>query len=61
MHYEQLSVNHDDWKKFADFITFNLAMKLKKKGDNRPYVRDNHASDFIKVPFKIAASLVGAK
>lgn len=61
MEYEQLGLEHEDWKNYADMITFNLPMKLKKKGENRPFIRDNHAKDFIKVPFKIASSLVGGK
>lgn len=67
MNYEQLHVDHDDWKRFRDQISFNMASLLRKQRDvNRKaqgeaFEKDNFANEFIKVPFKDALSLVASR
>ena len=64
MKFEQLSAEHPDWMQMKEKIAFGLEAKLRQKAKARntvmhPFRIDDHADDFIKLPFKSALSLIG--
>ena len=63
MKYEQLSNEHQDWKNDWENISFNLQALLRKNKNAKKefFTRQDHAHEFIKVPFKDALSLVSSR
>lgn len=68
MRYERLHREHKDWAKLKESITFNLDNQLrrgKQQTTKKPQAAnvnvEDHASDFIKVPFKDALNLVAQR
>ena len=56
MEFEQLNHDHEDWQKFKERIVFNLEERHKKR--RQTFLVENHAEQFIKIPFKQAINLV---
>ena len=63
MKYEQMNKTHPDWENYMNQITFNLQKLLgKEKKMRKEFLdRNDYASEFIKVPFKDALSLVAGR
>ena len=61
LNFEELSTNHPDWIKYKTYIAYNLEYFIRenqKKNYKEIFKIDDHANEYIKVPFKEALSLV---